>query len=146
MVGTYLLVFVVIFSAVHSKSAAGNAAPIAIGWAVMLAHIVLIPYTGCGINPARSLGPMVANSFGGVDTWSRGYWVYYVAPFAGAALASFTFALLYGFDREGEAPPTEAEAKDEAEPKLEEEEEVEEQEVEEQAPPTKNDGEDVEGV
>lgn len=58
LVGTYLLLFAVFMSAVHKKSTAGNAAPIAIGWAVMMAHIVMIPYTGCGINPARSFGKL----------------------------------------------------------------------------------------
>ena len=50
--GTYLLVFTVCMSALHKRSGAGNA----IGWSVMMAHIVMVPFTGCGINPARSLG------------------------------------------------------------------------------------------
>ena len=85
IMGTYLLVLTVLNSAVHVKSAAGNAAPIAIGWAVLCAHIVLIPYTGCGINPARSLGPMLVDSIGGLGSvvWARGWWVYYTAPFVG---------------------------------------------------------------
>jgi glycerol uptake facilitator-like aquaporin len=52
--GTFLLVWTVIMTAVSAKSIAGNVAPIAIGWAVALAHFVLIPLTGCGINPART--------------------------------------------------------------------------------------------
>jgi MIP family channel proteins len=83
--GTYLLVFTVLHSAVHKQSTAGNAAPIAIGWSVMLAHILLIPFTGCGINPARSLGPMVVDTIGGLGSlvWIRGWWVFYTAPFVG---------------------------------------------------------------
>eukprot|EP00980_Cylindrotheca_fusiformis_P025210 scaffold13276_cov79-Cylindrotheca_fusiformis.AAC.1 len=99
-IGTYLLVFVVIMSVLHKKSLTGNAAPIAIGWAVMMAHIVMIPYTGCGINPARSLGPMVVNSMGGVNMWSRGWWVYYVAPFFGSALAVISYKALFEDDGE----------------------------------------------
>jgi MIP family channel proteins len=124
LVGTYLLLFAVLMTAVHKKSTAGNAAPIAIGWAVMMAHIVMIPYTGCGINPARSfgkymtttnegtkgmsndtiilsltcIGPMVVNSMGGVNTWSYGWWIYYVAPFVGAGLAAGTYKLLFEDD------------------------------------------------
>jgi glycerol uptake facilitator-like aquaporin len=60
IMGTYLLVFTVLMAAVHTKSTGGNAVPIAIGWSVLVAHLILIPYTGCGINPARSLGPMVS--------------------------------------------------------------------------------------
>ena len=85
LVGTYLLVFTVLHSAVHSASGAANAAPIAIGWSVLLAHINLIPFTGCGINPARSFGPMIVDSIGGLSgiVWIRGWWIYYTAPFVG---------------------------------------------------------------
>jgi len=103
VMGTYLLVFTVCMSAVHKKSAAGNAAPIAIGWSVMMAHIVMIPFTGCGINPARSLGPMVVNSIGGVNTWYKGWWIFYTAPFVGAGLAAATYkAFAVGDEDEGE--------------------------------------------
>lgn len=97
IVGTYLLVITVMNSAVHKKSGAGNAAPIAIGWSVMLAHIVLIPYTGCGINPARSFGPMMVDSIGGLagNVWVRGWWVYYTAPFVGSLLAAFTYKFIF---------------------------------------------------
>ncbi|KAL3898601.1 MAG: hypothetical protein SGCHY_002634, partial [Lobulomycetales sp.] len=54
---TFLLVLVVLEVAVNRKTSAGTLAPVAIGWAVAVAHIVAIPITGCGINPARSLGP-----------------------------------------------------------------------------------------
>lgn len=97
MVGTYLLVITVLNSAVHKKSGAGNAAPIAIGWSVLLAHIVLIPYTGCGINPARSFGPMIVDSIGGLASlaWSRGWWVFYTAPFVGSLLATATYKFIF---------------------------------------------------
>jgi len=91
LVGTYILVFTVLHAAVHTKSTAGNAVPIAIGWSILVVHLVLIPYTGCGINPARSLGPMVVNSMGGANKWVRGWWVYYTAPFVGSALATATY-------------------------------------------------------
>jgi len=95
--GTYLLVFTVLFSAVHKQSTAGNAAPIAIGWSVMLAHILLIPFTGCGINPARSLGPMVVNTIGGLGSvvWIRGWWVFYTAPFVGSLCATATYKIIF---------------------------------------------------
>lgn len=85
LVGTYLLVITVMLAAVHVKSTAGNCAPIAIGWAVMLCHINLVPFTGCGINPARSFGPMIVDSIGGLSSnvWIRGWWIYYTAPFVG---------------------------------------------------------------
>jgi aquaporin PIP len=81
--GTFLLVFTVIMTAVHSKSIAQNIAPIAIGWSVFLAHLFLIPLTGCGINPARSLGPMLIVLASGGKAGLEGWWVYYTAPFVG---------------------------------------------------------------
>lgn len=97
IMGTYLLVFTVLHSAVHTKSTGGNAVPIAIGWAVVIAHLVLIPSTGCGINPARSLGPMVVDSIGGgaAKVWVRGWWVYYTAPFVGSLLATATYKFIF---------------------------------------------------
>ncbi|OEU11181.1 major intrinsic protein, partial [Fragilariopsis cylindrus CCMP1102] len=94
LMGTYLLVFTVLQAAVHTKSTGGNAVPIAIGWAVLVAHLILIPYTGCGINPARSLGPMVVDSMGGLNYWQRGWWVFYTAPFVGSILATATYKFI----------------------------------------------------
>mmetsp|Transcript_30684 Transcript_30684/g.67394 ORF Transcript_30684/g.67394 Transcript_30684/m.67394 type:complete len:306 (-) Transcript_30684:194-1111(-) len=102
--GTYLLVFTVLNTAVDSKSAAGNAAPIAIGWSVLVAHLVLVPFTGCGINPARSFGPMIVDTIGGLasSAWGRGWWVFYTAPFVGSGFAAATYKYLF------EAEPDEA--------------------------------------
>jgi len=102
VMGTYLLVFTVCMTAVHKKSGAGNVAPIAIGWSVMMAHIVMIPITGCGINPARSFGPVFVNSVAGFNTWSEGCWIFYTAPFVGAGLAAMTYLLAFAeCDEEG---------------------------------------------
>lgn len=87
VMGTFLLMFTVLLTAVDKKGTAGNMAPFAIGCAVCMAHLVLIHFTGCGINPARSFGPHVVNSLNGRDTWAQGCWVYYTAPFVGAGLA-----------------------------------------------------------
>lgn len=82
MILTYLLVFVVFQTAVKQS---GNAmAPLAIGFAVFCAHIVAIPMTGTGINPARSFGPAV------VSGEFTDLWVYFVGPFVGATLAALT--------------------------------------------------------
>merc|ERR1711924_223759 len=60
IVMTFLLVFVVLQTAVNPKSEANRAqACIAIGFAVFLAHCVLIPVDGCSINPTRTVGPAV---------------------------------------------------------------------------------------
>jgi glycerol uptake facilitator-like aquaporin len=71
---TYLLVFTVFSTASlpgESKDM-GKFAPLSIGFAVLVCHIVGIPYTGPSLNPARSFGPAVV---GGV--WTD-HWVYWV--------------------------------------------------------------------
>jgi aquaporin-1 len=83
LMGTFLLVWTVCMTAVSKKSIASNIAPIAIGWSVLLAHLILIPYTGCGINPARSFGPHMVNIIAGEEVGAPGWWVYYTAPFVG---------------------------------------------------------------
>jgi glycerol uptake facilitator-like aquaporin len=87
--GTFILVWAVLMTAVNNKSMAANLAPIAIGWSVLLAHLLLIPITGCGINPARSFGSHFvswcagANAFDGEESW-----IFYTAPFLGSAFAT----------------------------------------------------------
>lgn len=112
LVGTYLLVITVLNSAVDKNSGAGSCAPIAIGWSVMLAHINLVPFTGCGINPARSFGPMIVDSIAGIggQVWIRGCWVYYVAPFVGSAFAALTYKFILASPDD---PPVEQEGGDE---------------------------------
>jgi hypothetical protein len=86
--GTFVLVFTVMMTAVSSEAIAGINAPIAIGWSVLLAHLILLPLTGCGINPARSAGPHIVSAAAGVDISVRGWWVFYTAPFVGSLLAT----------------------------------------------------------
>ena len=98
--GTFLLVWTVMMTAVHKKSITGNLAPIAIGWSVLLANLVLIPFTGCGINPARSAGPHIVSALAGATVGYRGVWIYYVAPFFGAGAAALMTSLIFGLDEE----------------------------------------------
>uniref|UniRef100_A0A7S4SC91 Aquaporin n=2 Tax=Ditylum brightwellii TaxID=49249 RepID=A0A7S4SC91_9STRA len=96
LIGTFVLVFTVLMAAVHPSNGSGpNAAPIAIGWSVMLAHLVLVPLTGCGINPARTFGPAIVSLFFGADSFVRGAWVYYTAPFAGSLCATLSYEIIF---------------------------------------------------
>ena len=61
------------------------------GLTVTLCHLFAIPYTGCGLNPARTLGPALASG-----TIDDGYhYVYWVGPMAGAVLAALVYHIVY---------------------------------------------------
>lgn len=99
IMGTFLLVFVVLETAVSTGSAANRAqACIAIGIAVFLAHSVLIPIDGCSINPTRSTGPAIVASFRykGKDALSD-LWLFWVGPLLGAAAAAGVYNALENF-------------------------------------------------
>mmetsp|Transcript_20207 Transcript_20207/g.35579 ORF Transcript_20207/g.35579 Transcript_20207/m.35579 type:complete len:301 (-) Transcript_20207:146-1048(-) len=104
--GTFLLVWTVCMTAVSKSSIAANIAPIAIGWSVFLAHLCLIPFTGCGINPARVLGPMILIFSQGdalpADGFT-GWWIYYTAPFVGGAFAAIIYKFIFEVPEEDDS-------------------------------------------
>jgi MIP family channel proteins len=97
---TGLLVWTVFSAGVHPH---GNhiIAPLAIGFAVLVIHLVAIPITGAGVNPARTFGPALMGVGGGNDigVWDD-WWVYYVGPLLGGAVAALLFYYLYLMDVE----------------------------------------------
>jgi len=65
-------------------------APIAIGLALTLIHLVSIPVTNTSVNPARSTGPALF-----VGGWALSQlWLFWLAPILGAVLAGFAHRLL----------------------------------------------------
>jgi len=104
--GTFILVFTVLMTAVGKKSIAKNMAPMAIGFSLLLVNLVLIPTTSCGVNPARTFGPHVVSLMGGVPVGTpqvfNDAYVFYTAPFVGAAIAAFIAKFLFdvGNDKE----------------------------------------------
>lgn len=88
MFGTALLVITVFMLAVE-KHRATFLAPIGIGIALFMGHMVCIYYTGAGLNPARTLGPAV------VEKVFPGYhWIYWIGPGVGGMLAAGIWKLL----------------------------------------------------
>ena len=84
------MVFVlVILGATHPAAPAGFA-PVAIGLALTLIHLVTIPVTGTSVNPARSTGPAL---FAGGWALSQ-LWLFWVAPLAGAVLGAAAWRAL----------------------------------------------------
>ena len=77
----------VILGATDDRAPKGFA-PIAIGLALTLIHLVGIPVTNTSVNPARSIG---VAWFAGSGALAQ-VWLFIVAPIAGAALAGFTYS------------------------------------------------------
>lgn len=82
IVMTAMFLFV-IMGATHGKAPAGFA-PLAIGLALTLIHLVSIPVTNTSVNPARSIGVAV---FAGGWALSQ-LWLFIVAPIVGAAIGA----------------------------------------------------------
>ena len=69
-----------------------GSAPLAIGLALTLIHLVAIPVTNTSVHPARSVGPAL---FAGGDAIGQ-LWLFIVAPVVGALIAGFSYSLLFG--------------------------------------------------
>lgn len=79
--GTAILCTTVLFLAVE-KHKATFIAPLWIGAALFIAHLVCVYYTGAGLNPARSFGPCVAAA-----SFPNYHWIYWVGPVLGSIIA-----------------------------------------------------------
>jgi len=94
---------VVIMGATDTRAPAGFA-PIAIGLALTLIHLVSIPVTNTSVNPARSTGQALV-----VGGWAiEQLWVFWVAPLIGGILGGVVYKAL-GADATVR-PPVEGEA------------------------------------
>ena len=90
---TFVLVFTVFATAIDRRGM-GNLAPIAIGLAILIDHLVGVPLTGASMNPARSFGPALV-----ADAWDN-HWVYWVGPLAGGGIAALAYYLTFMWARE----------------------------------------------
>ena len=89
---------VVILGATDARAPAGFA-PIAIGLALTLIHLISIPITNTSVNPARSTGP--ALMVGGLAL--QQLWLFWLAPLAGAVAAGVGYRWLAGETAEAAA-------------------------------------------
>jgi len=94
---------IVILGATDTRAPSGFA-PIAIGLALTLIHLISIPVTNTSVNPARSTGPALL--VGGLAL--QQLWLFWVAPIVGAILAGFAYRRLAGDPPP--APPVTGEA------------------------------------
>jgi aquaporin Z len=84
---------IVILGATHRRAPPGFA-PLAIGLALVLIHLVSIPVTNTSVNPARSTGPALF-----VGGWALSQlWLFWVAPIAGAVAAGLVHRGLFERD------------------------------------------------
>jgi aquaporin Z len=75
--------FLLVILGTTTEGAAKGFAPLAIGLALTLIHLISIPVTNTSVNPARSEGVAIFQG-----TWAlEQLWVFWVAPLIGAALA-----------------------------------------------------------
>jgi len=75
--------FLLIILGVTDERAVPGLAPLAIGLALALIHLITIPVSATSVNPARSTGPALI-----VGGWAISQlWVFWVAPILGGVLA-----------------------------------------------------------
>jgi len=88
MTGMFL---VVILGATDAR-APKALAPVAIGLALTLIHLITIPVTNTSVNPARSTGPAIF-----VGGWALAQlWLFWVAPILGAVIGAVVYRAIGG--------------------------------------------------
>lgn len=96
--------FLFVILGATARKAVGAAAPLAIGLALTLIHLISIPVTNTSVNPARSTGPAVVQ--GG---WALSQlWLFWLAPLVGAAVAGLVWRYLSPSDSQPVDEPAEA--------------------------------------
>merc|ERR1719362_2741575 len=84
--GTFIFCYVVLEVATNKRATAGNNGALAIGFTLLVLHLLLIPVSSCGLNPTRSLGPALVAlirdcNVDGVDfDVFADHWVFWVGP------------------------------------------------------------------
>lgn len=82
--------FILIILGATDKRAPAGLAPVAIGLALTLIHLISIPVTNTSVNPARSTGPALI-----VGGWAiEQLWLFWVAPLLGAAIGGISYRWL----------------------------------------------------
>jgi aquaporin Z len=92
IVMTFFFVMIIMGST-HGRAPAGFA-PIAIGFALTLIHLISIPVTNTSVNPARSTGVAIFQG-----SWALSQlWLFWIAPIIGGALGGGVFRALFETD------------------------------------------------
>ncbi len=87
---TFMFLMIILGST--DKRAPAGFAPIAIGLALTLIHLISIPVTNTSVNPARSTGPAII-----VGSWAlEQLWLFWLAPLIGAVLGGLGYRAIAG--------------------------------------------------
>jgi aquaporin Z len=79
--------FLIVILGSTTKAAPSGFAPIAIGLALTLIHLISIPVTNTSVNPARSTGAALFAQTGALPQ----LWLFWVAPLLGAAIGALVW-------------------------------------------------------
>lgn len=92
-----MMFLLIILGATDSRAPSGFA-PISIGFALTLIHLISIPVTNTSVNPARSTGPaLIVGLAGNMELFAQ-VWLFWVAPIVGAIAAGFIYNALFAAD------------------------------------------------
>jgi aquaporin Z len=84
------LFFLLVILGSTDRRAPAGLAPIAIGLALTLIHLISIPVTNTSVNPARSTGVAIF-----VGDWAVGQlWLFWLAPIVGAVLGAAAYRFI----------------------------------------------------
>lgn len=84
--------FLIVIMGSTDRLAPAGAAPIAIGMALVLIHLISIPVTNTSVNPARSTGPALVE--GGIAF--QQLWLFWLAPLIGGVLGGWLYRGVLG--------------------------------------------------
>lgn len=82
--------FLIVIMGATDKRAPAGFAPIAIGLALTLIHLISIPVTNTSVNPARSTGVALFQGSWAIEQ----LWLFWVAPIIGAVLGALAYRFI----------------------------------------------------
>ncbi len=84
------MMFLIVILGATDKRAPQGFAPLAIGLALTLIHLISIPVTNTSVNPARSTGVAVFQGGWAISE----LWLFWAAPIAGAILGAIVYRMI----------------------------------------------------
>jgi aquaporin Z len=87
----FTALFIIVILGSTAKIANSKFAPLAIGFFLTLAHLVLIPVTGTSLNPARSVGPALFAQGLALEQ----IWIFILIPILGAIFGGLVWKYIF---------------------------------------------------